>query len=140
MANLLEEMRLTFSTLRTSAIELKQMANNIETAAVGDGANQGCQVIAAKKFGASAGQAEQNMLVAGGGAQVGVASIRLMDTLDQLQFFQFFESAINCHEAQSRILSAAQVKYVQRTQRTQAVRNNFNNGAPGPGKTVATGL
>jgi hypothetical protein len=116
------------------------VAINFETAAISYGGYQGRQVVTAEKFGTPAGETEQNVLVTGCGAQVGMATVGLVDALDQVQFFQLFEGAINGYQAQAGILAASQVEDIEGAERTQAVSDNFDDRAPGACEPVTAGL
>jgi len=71
-----------------------------------DGSHQGSQVISTEVFSPPACLADQQVLVPLRGGDEGMASVGLVDAQYQANFFQFFQGAIDCDQADAGIILA----------------------------------
>ena len=69
----------------------------------GDGFDEGLQVVTFEDRCLTTLLAKQQMLMASGCSNEGLASLRLVDALDEALFFEGFERAINGDQTQGRM-------------------------------------
>lgn len=70
------------------------------------------------------------------GGQVGMAAIRLMDSLNQVELFQFVQCAVYTDQTQGRMSGACQVEDLDGVQGALGVCQDFDNGTYGVADAV----
>lgn len=79
-----------------------------------NGLDELIEIVSLEQGRSSALIAKQKMLVTFARRDESLASLRLMNALDQTKFFQFFERAINGDQSESGILIARRIIHLDR--------------------------
>lgn len=81
--------------------------------------------------------ANEQVLVAEWGGQVGIAALRQVDAVDQVEFGQAFERAVNGDETDSGVPNTSEIEDLGRVEGALAMGDNLDDGTARGGNAVA---
>jgi hypothetical protein len=94
-----------------------------------NGLDELIEIVALKERSSSALTAKQKMLVTLGRRDESLASLRLVNALDQAKFFQLFQRAINGDQSESGILLTRRIIHLDGSQGAVTIGDDLNDGA-----------
>ena len=101
-----------------------------ETGLPGELIDQRVEVIAIEVDRLTAGLAQQKVLMTFAGCNKSLATRGLVDTLNQMKFFEFFQSTIYRDQSQGGVFPSGEVEHFQRRQGMLSICHGFYNGVP----------
>ena len=94
-----------------------------------NGLDELIEIVAIEERGSSALTTKQKMLVTFARRDERLASLRLVNALDQAKFFQLFERAINGDQSEGRILITRRIIHLDGSQGAVTIGDDLNDGA-----------
>jgi hypothetical protein len=128
------------STSLAQSKQLQPMFMDLVTSLLCDSDNQRIEIITFEEGSLPTALAKQQMFMPITFSDECLASLRLVNTLDKMKFFKFFECAIDGDQAQCVILFARHVKDLNRGEGTCGFLNRLDNGTPRFSETVSVFL
>jgi len=95
-----------------------------------NGLDELIEIVSIKKSRSSALTAKQKMLMTFACRNEGLASLRLVNALNQAEFFQLFERAIDGDQSESGILIARRIIHLDGSQGAATIGDDVNDRAP----------
>ena len=105
-----------------------------------EGADELIQVIALEESDAAATLAEEHVLMSMTGGNEGLAALRLVDALDEVQLLQFLERAVDGDQAEGVICLASPVIDLEWGEGAGAPGDSLDNGASGLRQAISVGM
>lgn len=121
-------------------MQLQPMFADDEARIPGDFVYQVGEVVTAEELACAAGVADEQVLVALGRPEIGMTSAGLMHARDEVEFFQFFERAVDGDQPKAGEGFAGEIVEHQRAERSRCGDQQINERAQRGGDAVPAGL
>jgi hypothetical protein len=122
----------------TNPKKLQPVVYDLKSTGLSQVPGQASQVIPTEVNSLPAFNTQKDMLVSLASGRHAVAAVGLVNPLDQAEFFQLVDRAVNGHQTQPRMFFPSEVKNLHRAEDFGAIQDDLNDRTPRRGQTVST--